>query len=99
MEKYYVYILANKKDGDIYIGSTRDLISRISEHKSNIISGFTRNTGIHNLVYYEEYDNIHKAVERERRMKKWRRQWKISLIEKSNPEWGDLYKGLLQNTK
>jgi putative endonuclease len=89
--KYYVYILADKKDGNIYVGRTNDLINRTSEHKSDIISNYTKNTGIHNLVYYEEYDEIHKAVTRERQIKKWKREWKIKLIEKSNPEWKDLY--------
>ena len=89
--KYYVYILADKKDGNIYVGRTNDLINRTSEHKSDIISNYTKNTCIHNLVYYEEYDEIHKAVTRERQIKKWKREWKIKLIEKSNPEWKDLY--------
>ena len=93
--RYYVYILANKKDGDIYIGSTGDLFSRVGEHKSSTIDGFTRNSGIHNLVYYEEYDDIHKAITRERQIKKWKREWKVKLIEKSNSEWRDLYFDLI----
>jgi putative endonuclease len=91
MKRYYFYLLADRKRGKLYAGATSDLISRIGEHKSNIFSGFTKNTGIHNLVYYEEYDEIHKAAARERQIKKWKREWKIKLIEKSNPEWKDLY--------
>jgi len=91
MNRFYVYILADKKGGDIYTGSTSDLISRVSEHKSNIFGGFTKDSGIHNLVYYEEYDDNHKAATRERQIKKWKREWKINLIVKSNPEWRDLY--------
>ena len=91
MERYYVYLLANKKDGDIYIGVTDDLLRRISEHKNNSIDGFTKNSGIHNLVYYKEQDNIHKAITREKQIKRWKREWKVKLIEEFNPEWRDLY--------
>lgn len=91
MKQYFVYILTNKKDGDIYIGMTNDLICRVSEHKSGIIDGYAKDNGICNLVYYEKYDDIHKAAIRERRIKKWYRQWKINLIEKFNPEWKDLF--------
>jgi putative endonuclease len=82
MNHFYVYILANRKDGDIYTGFTNDLASRVSEHKSGIIEGFTKDNGIHNLVYYEEHDDIHKAAIREKQIKKWYRKWKINLIEK-----------------
>lgn len=94
MKKGYVYILADKKDGVIYIGVTSDLLKRICEHKNKIVDGFTKNLGVHNLVYYEEYDDNHKAVIREKQMKKWKREWKIRLIEKLNPEWKDLYPDL-----
>ncbi|MGD0785805.1 MAG: GIY-YIG nuclease family protein [Sedimentisphaerales bacterium] len=93
--KYYVYILADKKDGNIYVGRTNDLINRISEHKSCIISNYTKNTGIHILVYYEEYKSLQEAIKRERQIKKWKREWKINLIERSNPEWKDLYFDLI----
>ncbi len=93
--KYYVYILADKKDGKLYVGRTKDLISRTTEHKSDIICGYTKNTGIHNLVYYEEHKSLSDAITREKQIKKWEREWKINLIEKSNPEWRDLYFDLI----
>jgi len=99
MMRYYLYILSNKRNGDIYVGTTSDLIGRVGEHKSNIFGGFTKNTGIHNLVYYEEYNSLQEAITRERQIKRWKRQWKINLIEKLNPEWKDLYEGLLQKNK
>ena len=91
MKRYYVYILANKKDGIIYIGITNDLLERIRDHKNNSIEGFTKNRGVHNLVYYEEHSSIHKAAAREKQMKRWKRKWKVRLIEEFNPEWRDLY--------
>ena len=91
MKRYYVYILANKKGGYLYIGVTNDLFKRVSEHKNNIDNGFTRKRRVHNLVYYEEHNNIGKAITREKQMKKWRRVWKVKLIEETNPDWRDLY--------
>jgi putative endonuclease len=99
MKRYYVYLIADKKDGNIYAGSTSDLIGRVGEHKSNIFVGFTKNTDIHILVYYEEHNSLQEAVTRERQIKRWKREWKIKLIEKSNPEWNDLYNELPQNNK
>jgi putative endonuclease len=90
MRRYYVYILASKKNGTLYIGVTNDLLKRVYEHKNDLVGGFTRKYGVHNLVYYELYSDIRDAIARERRMKKWKRQWKIQLIEKSNPQWRDL---------
>ena len=95
MNRYYVYLLARKRNGALYIGVTNDLIGRVSEHKNNSIAGFTKSRGIHILVYYEEFDDIRKAIAREKQLKKWRRQWKIKLIEKSNPKWKDLYPDLI----
>jgi len=95
MKRYYVYLLASKRNGALYIGVTNNLISRVYKHKSNSINGFTKNRGIHNLVYYEEYDDIHKAIAREKQLKKWNRQWKVRLIQKSNFEWKDLYPDLI----
>jgi putative endonuclease len=93
--KYYVYILASKKNGTLYIGVTDNLIKRVYEHKNNLVKGFTQKYNVHNLVYYEEYENIYEAITREKRMKKWKREWKIDLIEKLNPEWKDLYDEIL----
>ena len=95
MKKYYVYILASKRNGTLYIGVTNDLIRRVYEHKNDLIDGFTKKYGVHRLVYYEQYDEIVNAIQREKRLKKWNRQWKIELIEKENPEWKDLYLQLI----
>ena len=91
MEQFYVYLLASKRNGTLYIGVTNDLIKRTWEHKNNIIEGFTKKYNVHNLVYYEVTNDINSAITREKQMKKWNRQWKIELIEKRNPEWRDLY--------
>ncbi len=91
MEKsYYVYILASKRNGTLYTGVTNNLERRVYEHKNNIIKGFTKKYNVHNLVYFEETNNINDALEFEKRLKKWNRAWKIKLIEKDNPEWKDL---------
>ncbi len=95
MKKYYMYILANRRDGILYIGTTNDIIRRIYQHKNNEVSGFTKRYKIHQLVYYEECSDIREVILREKRMKKWKRQWKIELIEKSNPEWRDLYNEII----
>ena len=92
--QYYIYILANKKNGTLYIGITSNLVKRAYEHKNNIIDGFTKKYNIHKLVYYEITDDIESAIRREKQLKKWNRKWKINLIEKNNPEWIDLYYGL-----
>lgn len=88
---YYVYILASKKNGTLYIGVTGDLVKRIYEHKEKKIEGFTKKYGVSKLVYFEQTQDVSSAIEREKHLKKWRRQWKIDLIEKMNPEWEDLY--------
>jgi putative endonuclease len=92
--QYYIYILANKRNGTLYIGVTSNLVKRLYEHKNNIIEGFTKKYNIHKLVYYEITDDIESAIRREKQLKKWNRKWKINLIENSNPEWIDLYFGL-----
>jgi len=92
--QYYIYILANKRNGTLYIGVTSNLVKRAYEHKNNIIDGFTKKYNIHKLVYYEISDDIESAIRREKQLKKWNRKWKMNLIEKNNPEWKDLYFGL-----
>ena len=92
--QYYIYILANKRNGTLYIGVTSNLVKRVYEHKNNIIEGFTKKYNIQKLVYYEITDDIESAIRREKQLKKWNRKWKINLIENSNPEWRDLYFGL-----
>jgi len=94
MNTYYVYLLASKRNGTLYIGITNNLARRVDEHKSNLIEGFTKKYQVHLLVYYEEYNDVYRAIEREKQMKKWKRKWKIELIEKHNSEWRDLYQDL-----
>ncbi len=89
--KYYVYILASKKRGTIYIGVTNNIQVRVYQHKNNLVPGFTQKYSVHNLVYIEEYDDVSEAIGREKQLKEWKREWKVSLIEKNNPEWADLY--------
>ena len=88
---YFVYIMASKKNGTLYIGMTNDLVRRVYEHKSGITVGFTRKYSVHTLVYYEQTDDVYSAIQREKQLTKWYRKWKIELIERSNPEWRDLY--------
>jgi len=95
MKQYYVYIVTNKKQGVLYIGVTGDIIKRVYEHKSGLIKGFTKKYNANKLVYYEIHNDVKEAITKEKQMKKWNRQWKIELIEKDNPEWNDLYYGLL----
>lgn len=92
---YYVYILASQKNGTLYIGVTNNLIKRIYEHKNNLVDGFTKEYNVHNLVYFEPYEDINEAILREKRLKKWNRAWKIKLIEKDNSEWKDLYSEII----
>ena len=91
MKTYYLYILASKKNGTLYTGLTNNLAQRVCEHKENMVPGFTQKYKVHRLVYYEQFADIHSAIAREKRLKKWKRQWKINLIEKMNPDWKDLY--------
>jgi putative endonuclease len=91
MKQYYTYLLASRRNGTLYIGVTDDLVKRVWQHKNNIIEGFTKRYHVHKLVYYETTEDINSAIIREKRLKKWNRQWKMELIEKNNPEWRDLY--------
>ena len=90
MKNYFIYILASKKNGTLYIGVTNNLMRRLDEHKNDLADGFTKKYNIKTLVYYEYTESIESAITREKQMKEWRRSWKIELIEKSNPEWKDL---------
>ncbi len=89
--KYYTYILASKPNGTLYVGVTKDLIKRVYEHKNDFVEGFTKKYSVHTLVYYEIFDDINNAISREKTLKNYKRQWKINLIEKDNPDWKDLY--------
>lgn len=90
-----VYILASGYNGTLYIGVTSNLIQRIWQHKSDLVEGFTEKYGVHSLVYYEVHEQMLIAIEREKQLKKWNRQWKIDLIEKANPAWKGLWEELV----
>ena len=91
---YYVYIMASRKHGTLYIGVTSNLLGRVYQHKTGVVRGFTRRYHVHLLVWFECYDDPLTAIAREKELKKWRREWKINLIERTNPEWIDLYETL-----
>ena len=86
-----VYILASKRNGTLYIGVTSNLVKRIWEHRNNLVEGFTERYGVHNLVWYELHESMESAIQREKRLKEWKRRWKMQMIEKVNPNWEDLY--------
>jgi putative endonuclease len=91
---YYVYILASRRDGAIYIGITNDLVRRVYEHRTKAVPGFTAKYNITRLVWFESYDNPISAITREKELKKWKRGWKVQLIEEKNPQWLDLYESI-----
>ena len=94
-EQPAVYILASKRNGTLYVGVTGDLVRRVWEHKQDLLEGFTRRYRVHQLVYFELHADMAEAILRERRIKKWNRAWKIELIEKTNPQWNDLWLQIL----
>ncbi|TSA44893.1 GIY-YIG nuclease family protein [bacterium] len=94
--QYYVYILANKRNGTLYIGSTSGLAGRVWQHKNKVVEGFTKKYAIDKLVHYEIAESQESAALRERQLKKWSRAWKIRLIEEKNPEWKDLYDEIIK---
>ena len=96
MTSFYVYLLASRRHGTLYLGVTRDLVRRVHEHKTKVISGFTKRYGVDRLVWFEIYDDPVTAISREKELKKWRRDWKIRLIEEQNPEWRDLSKTIVK---
>lgn len=93
-KQYVVYILASKAYGILYTGITSNLVQRIYQHKKGLAEGFTKRYNVHRLVYYEIHTDVYEAITREKRIKKWNRQWKINLIEQKNPQWLDLSIGL-----
>jgi putative endonuclease len=90
-----VYILASKRNGTLYIGVTSNLAKRVWEHKQDLVAGFTKEYQVHQLVYYELHDDMYFAVAREKALKKWRRAWKLALIEQQNPYWVDLWEEII----
>lgn len=86
-----VYIMASKRNGTTYVGVTSNIIQRVWQHKNNLVEGFSRRHNKHILVWYEIHENMESAITREKRLKRWRRDWKVRLIEEANPGWRDLY--------
>jgi putative endonuclease len=93
---FWVYILASRPGGTLYVGITRDLIRRVYEHRNKLISGFTKRYGVTKLVYFEQHDTALAAIQREKNIKHWPREWKIDLIVSTNPDWRDLYDEIVQ---
>ena len=93
--QYYVYILASRIGGTLYIGVTNDLLRRVGEHREGVVAGFTKKYGVKRLVYFETFDDVDAAIAREKLLKGWNRAWKIRLIEKDNPNWDDLFPPLV----
>jgi putative endonuclease len=91
---FFVYILASRRNGTLYIGMTDNLIGRVWQHQAGLVPGFTKQYGVKMLVWYEVHDTRDAAILRERQLKKWNRHWKLELIERSNPGWNDLSKEL-----
>jgi putative endonuclease len=91
----YVYLLASRRHGTLYLGVTNDIIRRAGEHREALIPGFSARYDVKRLVWFETYEDIRDAIAREKDIKKWRREWKINLIERDNPEWLDLYRELV----
>jgi putative endonuclease len=92
---YFVYIMASDRNGTLYVGVTNDLVRRVYEHKHGVVEGFTKRHDVDRLVYFETTDDVRTAIQRERNLKRWNREWKISLIERSNPDWYDLSASLV----
>ncbi|WP_438278457.1 GIY-YIG nuclease family protein [Nitrobacter sp.] len=93
---FYVYLLASRKQGTLYLGVTKDLVRRTHQHSEKLLPGFSSRYDIRRLVWFETYDDPVTAIEREKEIKKWRRAWKIGLIEKDNPDWRDLYSEIVR---
>jgi putative endonuclease len=93
---FYVYILASSRNGTLYVGVTNELARRVFEHRTGAVKGFTAKYGVKLLVWYEVHPSIVEAIAREKRIKRWRRRWKLALIEEMNPDWADLYETLNQ---
>jgi putative endonuclease len=93
-KSYFVYIMASQRNGTLYVGVTNDVIRRAWEHREGVVEGFTKKYSVTRLVHFEEFEDVNAAIQRENRLKKWKRRWKIELIENNNPEWADLYERL-----
>lgn len=91
MKSPCVYILSSQRNGTLYIGVTSDVVKRIWDHKNDLVDGFSKDHGVHSLVYFEQHERMEDAILREKQLKKWNRSWKLRLIEERNPQWRDLY--------
>jgi putative endonuclease len=89
-----VYILASRRNGTLYVGVTSDLMKRVWEHKNDFVEGFTKRYGVHTMVWYERHETMESAIAREKAIKEWKRIWKLEMIERTNPDWKDLYQDL-----
>ena len=96
ISNYWVYILASRVGGTLYIGVTNDLVRRVHEHREKFSDGFSKKYDVHRLVYFEQFDDVENAIRREKRLKKWNRDWKVRLIEETNPNWIDRYYQIAQ---
>jgi len=94
MKRFFVYILCSSRNGTLYTGVTSYIIKRIYDHKHGMVEGVTKKYNVHCLVWYEMHDSVESAIIREKQIKKWKRSWKLKLIEKNNPQWNDLYKNI-----
>ena len=94
MKQPCVYMLASKRNGTLYVGVTSNLVQRVWQHKNALVEGFTKRYGVHTLVWYEIHETMESAITREKAIKRWKRDWKIELIQRDNPSWGDLYDDL-----
>ena len=92
---YFVYLMASQRNGTLYVGVTNNLVRRVYAHRNNLVEGFTSGHAVHQLVWFESTPSVEAAIHREKQIKNWKRDWKVALIEKANPEWADLYEGLL----
>ena len=90
MKTYFVYILASKRNGTLYVGMTSSLVKRVYEHKHKLVKGFTADNNVTRLVWFDSTNDVNEAINKEGQMKKWKREWKLNLIEEMNPEWEDL---------
>jgi putative endonuclease len=88
---YYVYVMASRRNGTLYIGVTNDLVRRVYEHREGLVDGFSKRHGVKSLVFFEVHDSIEAAIQREKSLKRWPRKWKLDLIEGGNPGWRDLW--------
>ncbi|MDZ4820019.1 MAG: GIY-YIG nuclease family protein [Planctomycetota bacterium] len=95
MKQPVVYFLASQRNGTLYIGMTSNLAERVWQHKNDVVESFSKEYGVHLLVYYEQHESMENAIVREKQLKKWNRAWKLRLIEEMNPNWDDLYESIL----